>query len=56
MKAIDIIEERGAKVIAAISIMNRGGDDTKKYFKEKGINFRYVKDLKNCTSSKVSYS
>jgi len=47
MKAIDIIENRGAKVIATLSIVNRGGEDTREFFKHKGIDFRYAGDLTN---------
>lgn len=40
--ANNLIAKRGAKVVAAITIMNRGGKDTIKTFKDAGIKFIFA--------------
>ena len=52
-KVIDIIQTCNARVVAAITILNRGGSKTEDLFKEKKIDFIYAADnddIKNYVS------
>lgn len=43
-KVIDLLEQRQAKVVGVVAVVNRGGKQTAELFQKKSISFRFAED------------